>query len=137
MGPPRSERAEEVEVSQAGGTRDTESVTGGTSSGPAARWSPRHSPGSPVAMAPWLPTKEKYGVGEWGLQALQGGLPLGWRGTGLVGRGAQGEVTPMVPHPGSGGSWVIAAAVPSWCHCEEGARSLWCWRWLGAGTNGW
>lgn len=93
MGPPRSERTEEAEVSQAEGTRDTGRVTGGTSSGPAAPRSPRHGPGGPVAMAPWLPIKEKYGVGEWGLWALS---PLGVS-TGLAEWGAQGEVTSMVP----------------------------------------
>lgn len=70
VGPPRSERTEEAEVSQAGGTRDTASAAGGTTSGPAAPRSPWHGPGAPVAMAPWLPIKDKYGVGEWGLQAL-------------------------------------------------------------------
>lgn len=69
-GTPASQRTEEAEVSQAGGTRDTGSVTGGTTSGPAAPRSPQHGPGGPVAMAPWLPTKEKYGVGELGLWVL-------------------------------------------------------------------
>lgn len=64
---PRSTQlgVEEAEVcTSRWGARDPGSEAGGTAGAPRSTSGPC---AARLAMAPWLPTKEKYGVGEWGL----------------------------------------------------------------------